>query len=166
MTPHFTLHELTITQQRGSDGLTLRNDPGPAELANLRRLAETLLEPIRALWGCPVRVTSGYRGPEVERRAQKRPLGLPLRPSQHRVGQAADLVPLGELDIVEAFERIWKSDLPYDQLLLEQDGGVRWIHVSCAPDGVEPRGQAMWSPDNGLSWAYYKPGIAGGKGAA
>lgn len=160
LTPHFSLDELTVTQQRGPDGLMLKNEPGQAELANLLRLAETLLEPIRSLWGCPIRVTSGYRGPEVERRAQKRPMGLPLRPSQHRVGQAADLVPMGEIDIVDAFERIWRSDLPYDQLLLEQNGPVRWVHVSCAPEGVEPRGQALFSPDNGLSWVVYAPGVA------
>jgi hypothetical protein len=99
-------------------------------------------------------VTSGFRSYDVEMRVSGKDYG------QHRRGQASDIVPADpHLSIVEAYERIWRSDLPYDQLLLEQSGKTRWVHVSCAPDNTPPRRQALWSPDNGRSWAFYFAGI-------
>ena len=153
LTAHFDLGEMTVTQQRGTDGRLLANMPDAAELHYLRKLCVEVLEPVRALWGCPVRVTSGFRSYDVEMRVSGKDFG------QHRRGQAADVAPAGALDIVEAYERVWRSAIPFDQLLLEQKGDARWIHISCAPDGHEPRRQALWSPDNGQRWAYYFPGI-------
>jgi zinc D-Ala-D-Ala carboxypeptidase len=153
LSPHFSLEELTITSQTGPDGKLLPNQPGPPELANLLALCEAILEPIRDLWGCPVRVTSGYRSHDVEMKVSGKDYG------QHRIGQAADIMPMGPLTIVEAFERIWKSALPYDQLLLEQSGAVRWIHVSFT-SARAPRRDAFYSPDNGKSWANYAAGVA------
>jgi zinc D-Ala-D-Ala carboxypeptidase len=149
---HFSLEELTITSQKGPDGLRLPNQPGPDELRYLKKLCETLLEPIRALWGCPVTVTSGFRSHDVEMKVSGKDYG------QHRKGQAADILPSG-MTVVEAYEKIWQSDLPYDQLLLEQNGNVRWIHVSCAPDAPAPRKMSLYSPDNGKSFDWYKKGV-------
>jgi len=149
---HFSLEEMTVTSQKGPDGLRLPNQPGPDELHYLTKLCTTLLEPIRALWGCPVTVSSGFRSHDVEMKVSGKDYG------QHRKGQAADILPTG-MTVVEAYEKIWNSDLPYDQLLLEQSGDVRWIHVSCAPDAPNPRRMALYSPDNGKSWDYYKPGV-------
>jgi zinc D-Ala-D-Ala carboxypeptidase len=154
ITEHFSLEELTITSQVGPDGKRLPNQPGEEELKYLKKLATTLLEPVRALWGYPVTVTSGFRSHDVEMKVSGKDYG------QHRKGQAADILPSGGLSIVEAYERIWQSDLPYDQLLFEQSGNVRWIHISCAPDAPNPRRMALYSPDNGKSWEYYKKGIA------
>jgi hypothetical protein len=73
------------------------------------------------------------------------------------LGQAADILPIGDkLSLIAAYELIWRSNLPYDQLLLEQAGSVRWIHVSCSPNA---RRMALFSPDNGKSWQYYQSGI-------
>jgi zinc D-Ala-D-Ala carboxypeptidase len=150
LTPHFSLQELTVTQQVGPDGRVLFNAPGDLETLYLRLLAETILEPIRALWECPVRVTSGYRSPAVEMRVSGKVYG------QHVKGQAADIVPLGSLDLDEAYRRVWASALPYDQLLLEGTGDRRWIHVSCSPVLYAPRREALVSPD-GSHWAVYSP---------
>jgi zinc D-Ala-D-Ala carboxypeptidase len=150
LTPHFSLQELTVTQQVGPDGRVLVNAPGDMETLYLRLLAETVLEPIRALWECPVRVTSGYRSPAVEMRVSGKVYG------QHVKGQAADIVPLGSLDLDEAYRRIWAARLPYDQLLLEGTGDRRWIHVSCSPVLYLPRREALVSPD-GSYWTVYSP---------
>jgi zinc D-Ala-D-Ala carboxypeptidase len=151
LSPHFSLSEMTVTQQVGTDGRPLDNMPDASELHFLRALCVNVLEPVRELWGCPVRVTSGFRSYDVELRVSGKDWG------QHRLGQAADIVPAGSLDIVKAFEAIWRSAIPYDQLLLEQSGSTRWIHISHGP-GPQRR-QALWSPDNGRSWAFYFPGI-------
>jgi hypothetical protein len=153
LTPHFSLQELSVTQQVGPDGRVLYNLPDDLATLYLRLLAETILEPIRDLWDCPVRVTSGYRSPAVEMAVSGKVWG------QHLKGQAADIVPLGSLDLDEAYRRIWASSLPYDQLLLEGTGDRRWIHVSCSPVMYAPRREALTSPD-GKHWAVYSPPAA------
>jgi zinc D-Ala-D-Ala carboxypeptidase len=155
LTEHFSLAELTVTSQVDDAGRPLPNQPEPSALACLLALCEGALEPIRTLWACPVRVTSGYRSHDVEMKVSHKDYG------QHRLGQAADIIPLGPLPIVDAYEAIWKSAIPYDQLILEDNGhGNRWIHVSytIAP---EPRRMAIYSPDNGKSYNYYQPGSMG-----
>ena len=83
LSPNFSLEELTRT----STGL--ENIPGPVELARLQALAHGLLEPVRAILGVPLRVTSAYRSPGVN---------LAVRGSSssaHLTGDAADFVPVG-----------------------------------------------------------------------
>jgi hypothetical protein len=151
LTPHFSLQELTVTQQVGPDGRLLANHPGDTEMLYLLLLCERALEPIRVLWGCPVQVTSGYRSREVELAVSGKDYG------QHRRGQAADIVPAEPgLDIAEAYRRIWASGIPYDQLLLEGQPGHQWIHVSIAPVMYQARREALVSPD-GQQWAAYSP---------
>lgn len=161
LTEHFSVQELTVTQQVGPDGRLLANHPGDTELLYLLLLCERALEPIRVLWGCPVRVTSGYRGPQVERAIQERAglirPGGELAPSQHRRGQAADIVPANpDLSVYEAFRRIQASGVPYDQLLLEGRPGHEWIHVSIAPVMYPPRREALVSAD-GVHFSPYQP---------
>lgn len=150
LTDHFSLQELTVTQQVGEDGKPLFNQPGDTELLYLLLLCERVLEPVRTLWGCPVKVTSGYRSPAVETKVSGKVWG------QHVKGQAADIVPAGDLDLDEAYRRIWASGIPYDQLLLEGTGDRRWIHVSIAPVMYQARREALTSPD-GQRWAVYQP---------
>ena len=161
LTEHFSLQELTVTQQVGADGRLLFNQPGDTELLYLLLLCERALEPIRVAWGCPVRVTSAFRGPLVERAVQERSgliaPGATLAPSQHTRGQAADLTPAGDLDIEEAYRRIWASTIPYDQLLLEGAPGHQWIHVSIAPVMYPPRREALVSVTGGPPWSTYTP---------
>jgi hypothetical protein len=131
-TGHFLPSELTVTAHRDAEGQLLANVPTSADWLDLARLVALILEPIRTLWACPVRVNSAYRGPLVERAVQEaagliQP-GAPLAPSQHAMGQAADIVPLGDLTIEQAYQLVSASDIPYDQLLLEGVGDGRWVH--------------------------------------
>jgi uncharacterized protein YcbK (DUF882 family) len=64
LSTHFTLEELTSSQWAARNGVD--NTPGPAELANLKRLAQAL-EVVRYTLGSPVLVSSGYRSPTVNR---------------------------------------------------------------------------------------------------
>jgi zinc D-Ala-D-Ala carboxypeptidase len=151
LSPNFSLPELTVTQQTGPDGKILPNHPGEVELLYLRYLCNGLLEPIRSLWGCPVGVTSGYRCAQVEMKVSG------TLNSQHLHGQAADIHPLSDrLTIHDAYNIIFLSWLPYDQLLLEGTPGHQWIHVSTAPVVSEPRRQALVSLD-GHNFTPYNP---------
>jgi len=92
-------------------------------LNNAKDLALSLFEPIRSLLEVPIRIDSGFRCQELNQLIR----GVPT--SQHCLGMALDLVPVG-LDIHSAFEKIRTSNLVWDQLILEHSGDSIWIHVS------------------------------------
>ena len=136
VSPHFSFAELTTTEHR--EFLVEQTSPPAQVRANLVRLAVDLLEPARELVG-PLRVNSGYRCPELNRKIGG------SRTSAHMDGRAADVFPL-DMEIPEAFAILADSGLPFDQLILEFN---RWIHVGAAPHGKEPRRQLL---------AIYEPG--------
>lgn len=120
LSPHFTLAELTVT----STGLP--NVPSPAHVEALRALCLQALEPWRAVVG-PIRITSGYRSPEVNAAIRG------SKTSQHMRGEAADCQPLrGSLvDAWEALCSLLRCGLPVDQAILYvRPSGQGWIHVS------------------------------------
>lgn len=57
LTQHFTLEELT--QSVTARNRSIDNTPNKSELANLRLLAESVLEPLRHAYGKPIVVSSG-----------------------------------------------------------------------------------------------------------
>ncbi len=65
ITPHFTLDEMTVSQLAAREGLD--NNPPAEARANLQLLCNAL-EQVRALFGAPVIVSSGYRSPAVNQR--------------------------------------------------------------------------------------------------
>ena len=139
MTPHFTLAELTRT----STGLP--NEPAPSQVAALTSLCLHVLEPIRALLGVPLRVTSGFRSAQVNS-AIKGAAG-----SQHLKGEAADIVPVG-MDVETAMGRIVAARLPVDQLIVYPRGG--FLHVSHAAQRVQ-RNELLRSAAPGGSGGPY-----------
>lgn len=120
LTKHFTLPELTVTQQRAD------NTPSQSVIDNLRKTAE-LLEEVRAIWDKPIIVTSGYRSPEVNRAVGG------AQHSQHVVGQAADFLVPG-LTPREVCLAIMDTDIEFNQLIWE-DYNAGWTHIawSAAP---------------------------------
>lgn len=142
ITQHFSLEELTRSELASRRGLN--NTPGPAEQANLERLAETLLEPARWLLGVPLRINSGYRSDIVNA------IVGGARNSAHMDGRAADLVPAG-LDLRAAFDQLRASGLPFDQIILECNA---WIHLAVARDGEAPRRQALLASGGPGAWHY------------
>lgn len=119
LSPHFTLQELTASDTAQREGLS--NYPDPSALANLRRLSQTL-EQVRSLLGYPIRINSAYRSDEVNRRVGGTP------DSAHTFGLAAD-ISVAQLPARAVAQRIFDSDLAYDQLILEFD---RWVHLAIA----------------------------------
>jgi len=124
-----------IARARGIDNALPDRLVAPARALCLR-----ILEPIRAHFGLPVQINSGYRS-----QALNRAVGS-TDSSQHRRGEAADIeIPLGPSNADLA---LWVegSGLPFDQLILEsyRSGDPRsgWVHVSHA-FGRSPRRQAL-----------------------
>jgi len=122
LSPHFTFEELTRTSQTALQA-TNRAE-AQAFLPSLTELA-ALLEVIRAHFGRPVKINSGFRGPSVN-------AGTPgsSKTSQHMKGEAADIEIPG-IDDAELHRWIVKdSGLKFGQCILERPPGKSWVHVS------------------------------------
>jgi hypothetical protein len=117
---YFTVGELCVSavaRMRGIDN----TPPAWAEDA-LERLIENLLDPLRALWGGPLTVNSGYRSAELNAA-----VGGAVR-SRHLLGEAADITAGSPAANARLFDLLLRSDLDFDQLIDEH--GYGWLHVS------------------------------------
>lgn len=125
LTENFSLAELIKSQVAERKGIP--NNPSSDHITNLKKLAESVLQPLRNHYESPVIITSGYRSAE---------LCIAINSSinsQHCKGMAADLEIIGHSNH-DVF--LWiKNNLDYDQLILEfwkgeDEPNSGWIHVS------------------------------------
>lgn len=129
LSPHFTLAEMTVSQEAARRGLD--NTPPPNIVEALRRTCLGL-EAVRVRLGCaPIIVNSGYRSPAVNAAVGG------SNNSQHMTGQAADIICPAFGGPTEVAAALRDSGIEYDQLILEFN---RWVHISFAPN---PRRQAL-----------------------
>jgi zinc D-Ala-D-Ala carboxypeptidase len=140
---HFTLEEFTASQVATRRGID--NTPGPVELANLHRTATTM-ERVRAILGKPIHVDSGYRSPLVNTSVGG------TSKSAHCYGLACDFVCPDFGTSYEVALAVLKSDIEYDQLILEYG----WVHVGLAQKGTLLRREAMTKRS---PWSVYESGI-------
>ena len=144
LSPHFTLGELTKTSYKTEDG----NIPSRVAIENLKNLCENWLEDLRYSYNtlyprdcpqkeCPQKemplvINSGYRSPEVNKRAGG------SATSNHLTGCAVDIHVTGFeqairyasilLDISDGTKR------DYDELFIERNkAGSHWIHFAVRP---------------------------------
>ena len=150
LSPHFTLGELTKTQYVTKDG----NIPSRVAIDNLKNLCENWLEDLRYSYNtlyprdCPqvtvaepaealgpsegIIINSGYRSPEVNKRAGG------SATSNHLAGCAVDIRVAGFeqairyasilLDISDGTKR------DFDELYIERNkAGSHWIHFAVKP---------------------------------
>ena len=138
LSTHFTLGEMCESSVAIKLGIS--NVPQKEEyLASLKYICVNILEPVRARYGGPIKVTSGYRS-------------LPLNAaingatnSQHCLGQAVDIMGQSPLDTVLLY--VYLRCTNFDQLILEQKGNVTWVHVSCKSNAVNNRHMSLFIKD-------------------
>ena len=88
---------------------------------NLRALVDVVLDPLREAYGRPIRVSSGYRCPKLNRLVGSSPN------SQHTRGEAADIQPVvGNEGDLDKLAQILIANGKFDQLILYPT----FIHVS------------------------------------
>ncbi len=101
-------------------------------VTNLKEIAENIFQPCRDHFGVPIYVSSGYRGPELNRA-----IGGSKR-SQHMEGRALDLDAdvYGRITNADLFDYI-RYNLEFDQIIWEfgTDDNPDWVHVSYVHDG-------------------------------
>jgi uncharacterized protein YcbK (DUF882 family) len=131
LTANFTLAEMVKSDTALRHDMD--NTPGENEIANLKRLAEKVLQPVRDHYQKGVKCNSGYRAPAVNQKVGG------SSTSDHCKGQAADIEIPG---VANADLAKWITEnLEFTQVILEfytpgvPDSG--WVHVSYDPDNLK-----------------------------
>ena len=118
---NFVLSE--VTRSNTAKRLGIDNAPKNNHLKSMQRIISELAQPLRDALG-PIRITSGYRSPELNRA-----IGGSSK-SQHCKGEALDLQfwKDGQMCNKEIYDWILKSETEFDQMINEFD--YAWIHIS------------------------------------
>lgn len=120
----FSIQELTYSSTAINKGIS--NEPDEEATKNLVTLISSCLDPIREIYGKPIYVSSGFRSDELNRAIKG------SESSQHKLGQAADLVPAKGGSMSDLFKAAIQFG-EFDQLIIEQSGQSKWIHISYSP---------------------------------
>lgn len=121
LTPHFTLEELCYTSVKDFKETNLKQ--AKDNLGKMYMLAG-FAERVREIISKPLIVSSGYRCQELNKY-----LGG-SKTSQHCLGEAIDII-CKDLSIKNMYNKIKKSDLKYDQMIIECNSkGDEWLHIS------------------------------------
>ena len=123
---HLSLSELTRSDSAKRHGID--NTPTDEHLENFKLLAEKVFEPIRAHFGVPIHISSGYRSQALNKFIKG------SLSSQHCKGEAIDIDMDGTSGGVTnkmVFDFI-VANLEWDQIIWEfgTDTNPDWVHVS------------------------------------
>ena len=121
LTEHFDLSEMIHTNTG------LLNVPNAIETENLKQLCVNVLEPLRVLFGQPIKVNSGFRSKSVNTKIKG------AATSQHMKGEAADITSVNN----SLLFKLIRDNFTFDQLIWEagDDKQPAWVHVSYKQHG-------------------------------
>lgn len=157
LTPHFSLEELLVTSYQDLAPQQAAGGKLPHVRLALESLCGNILEPIRAHIDRPIRINSGYRCGELNKRL---PGSAPH--SQHLTGQAADFFVPGWSDkqLQDLWKWIgWESKIKFGQCIFEDRHPETplkgaWIHISLGDPwrAAASSGQILsWTPTGYVS---------------
>ena len=140
LSKNFALSE--ITHSNTAKRLGIDNEPTETHLQNMQHLVDNLIQPLRDAVG-PIRVSSGYRNPELNRAIGG------SRSSQHCKGEALDLQfwQIGKMMNELIYEWILDSGIEFDQMINEFD--FAWIHISLKKKGSRNQVLEAFKDDEG-----------------
>jgi len=127
LSEHFVLGEFTKSNSHPE----VYNIPTHEAIANLKRVCEWL-EVLRERSGGPIRINSGYRSPQLNKKVG----GAPT--SNHLTGCAADIrvADMGQLIRYAAIlmDYAKESHQDFDEILIEKNRyGAIWLHFAVRP---------------------------------
>ena len=116
----FTLAELTKSETAARHKID--NTPSASIVANLQYGVDMVLDPLRRLYGQPIKINSGYRSSQLNKLVG----GVPN--SWHQLGNAADIHISSAEEANILFSNLQK--LPsVDTILFEHSKTAQWLHV-------------------------------------
>jgi zinc D-Ala-D-Ala carboxypeptidase len=130
LSEHFSYAELTKSTTAARKGIS--NAPSKEHAANLVKLCNEVLEPLRKLYGRPIRISSGYRSPALNKL-----VGGSLA-SHHCIGMAVDIDQGSAAENMKIFNLL-KAYGTFTQLIFEfgnLEDGPDWVHVSFDKDDL------------------------------
>lgn len=145
---HFTLAELTRSQTAQRKGIG--NMPTPEHVRNLELLCKEVLEPLRKLYGKPIRISSGYRSAALNK------LVGGSAASHHCSGMAVDIDQGSAAENMRIFNLL-KAYGTFTQLIFEfgtLEAGPDWVHVSYESDDLKR--EILRALKNGNKTQYLK----------
>ena len=127
---NFYLSEFQVSETAARNDIDMTLD-NPIYLANVRKLAQTILQPLRDSYigdvvgkEFPVIISSGYRPEELNKKIGG------SKTSDHLTASAGDINVI-EHTPMQVAERVLELKLPFGQLILEFPDTPRcWIHIS------------------------------------
>ena len=126
----------------------IRNKTSKSIEANLQRLVNDILDPLRRAYGRAITVSSGYRCKEVNQAVGG------VSNSQHTTGCAADITVGSRSANRELARLIVSLNLPWCQLINEND--YAWVHISIENDPkTSPKRQILYY--NGKTYKNITP---------
>lgn len=112
---HFTIKELTHTNRK------IPNFPNALQVDNLQKLVKNILDPLREMYGKPIKVNSGFRSAALNTAVNG------AINSDHLHGFAADITAGSKRENKILFNLI-RENFAFRQLINEYN--YSWIHVS------------------------------------
>jgi zinc D-Ala-D-Ala carboxypeptidase len=146
LSKNFVLSE--ITRSNTAKRLGIDNGPNKNHLRSIQRLITNLIQPMRDALG-PIRISSGYRNPNVNRA-----IGGSTK-SQHCKGEALDLQfwDDGKISNKKLYDWVLSSNVEFDQMINEFD--FAWIHISLKKEGNRNQVlEAYKDEDNDTKYKY------------
>lgn len=126
---YFSIEELCASDT--AERKKIDNTPNADARLRMQTLIEQLLDPIRAAWGGPITVNSGYRSPELNKKVGG------VSNSQHLKGEAADITVGSQEANKRLFDLIVElrqnGRISFDQLIDESN--YSWLHISFKATG-------------------------------
>lgn len=125
LSKNFKLWEFTTSPTADRNGI--KNIPNEEEIKHLKLLCTKILQPAREALG-PMKINSGFRSASLNKLVK----GVPN--SDHRLGYAADVVPLS-VGTRELAVWVVHNCPEFDQVILEfgTAENPNWIHLSINP---------------------------------
>ena len=115
LSKNFSLSEFTRTSSSED------NTPNEEQIEAIRLLVEVILQPLRDLYGKPIRINSGFRSSAVNSAIGG------ADSSQHSKGEAVDITG-GSVEENQILFDLIVENFPFDQII--DEFGMRWVHVS------------------------------------